>query len=146
MSRPPAPRGKPRPRARERGFTLVEAIFVAAMLGSAAAAILAIQPQVFQAQGVARDALVGQEIIRACGEKLLGLRRRGSYSSITTASCNGLGGIGGFAANPSLTMFDKDDGSITACTTTACRIRITIAKTSGPAATVTPVTLRLTDY
>jgi len=133
-------------RRRQIGFTLFETVLVIAILTSVSLAIAAMQPRVFQAQTTARDEFVGVDLLRACGERLLAVRRSVGYVGVTSTLCNGMGGVGGFASNPTVTLTDAAGTAITTCGTATCTATITIAKTAGPAAALTPLTLQLTAY
>ena len=133
-------------RHRHGGFTLVETIFVIALLALVSVAIAKMQPQVFKTQTTSRDEYVGVELMRGCAERLLAVRRYAGYGNVTSTLCNAMGGISGFASNPTVTLKDDTDATITTCTSTTCTATILIAKTSGPAATLTPLTLRLSNY
>jgi type II secretory pathway pseudopilin PulG len=138
-------------RALAGGFTLVESVMVVGLLAFAVAGLLALQPQVLKTQDNGRDQFVGQDLMRACAERLLAVRRNIGYASVRGSSdanptCNGMGGIGGFASNPSVTLRDASATSVTSCSSATCTATITIAKTSGTAATLTPITLQLSPY
>lgn len=134
------------PRRRATGFTLIETIFVIVLLGMAAAAVLAMQPKILQTQNTGRDELVGQELVRACAERILAVRRHRGYTNVDNTLCDGMGGVGGFASNPTITMVDDAASAVTSCSSSACRITVVFAKTSGVAAYVVPVTLQLSYY
>ncbi len=133
-------------RYRQRGFTLFETIFVIAMLALAAAGLISMQPQVFKTQTNGRDQYVGLELLQACAERLLAVRRQTGYGSVTNTLCNGLGGVGEFVANPTVAMVDAGGTAITTCSSATCTATITIAKASGPAASLAALTLRLSSY
>ena len=135
-----------RPAQRSSGFTLFETIFVIGVLALVSAGILAIQPRVFSTQTRSRDELVGFELTLACAEKLLAQRRNIGYAFIDNTLCAGMGGLGGYAADPTVTLTDANGNSVTSCTTATCTASIIIAKTTPPAATLTPITLQLSAY
>ena len=62
--------------------------------------------QVFKVQNDGRDQEVGLELMRACTERLLVVRRHSGFGQVTATSCDGMGGIGGYAANLSVTLKD----------------------------------------
>lgn len=128
------------------GFTLIETILVIGLLALVSAGILAMQPQVFKTQTAARDQFVGFELTLACAEKLLAQRRNIGYAYIDNTLCAGMGGLGGYAANPTVTFTDANGNSVTSCATATCTATIIIAKTTTPAATLTPITLQLSAY
>ena len=130
----------------QRGFTLFETILVIGLLALVSTGLIAMQPSVFKTQTNGRDQAVGLELMRACAERLLAVRRHTGYGSVTTTLCDGMGGIGGFASNPTVTMTDTSNTAITACSSATCTVAIIIAKSSGPAAALTPVTLQLSNY
>ena len=134
-----------RPR-RQGGFTLFETVLVVAMLTAVSLGILAIQPQIFKTQTNGRDQFVGSELMRACAERLLAVRRATGFGSVTSSLCNGMGGVGDFASNPTVTLADANGNSITTCSTATCTATIIVAKSAAPAATLTPITLRLSAY
>ena len=135
----------PRPR-RQSGFTLFETVLVIAMLTAVSVGILAMQPQIFKTQTNGRDQFVGFELTRSCAERLLAVRRATGYGSVTNSLCNGMGGVGGFASNPTVTLADANGNSITTCSTATCTATIIVAKSVAPAATLTPITLQLSAY
>lgn len=135
----------PRP-WRQRGFTLFETVLVVAMLTAVSLGIMAMQPQVFKTQTTGRDQFVGSELMRACAERLLAVRRRTGYATITSSVCNGMGGLGGFAGNPTVTLADANGNAITTCGTATCTATIIVAKSAAPAATLTPIVLQLSAY
>jgi Tfp pilus assembly protein PilV len=131
---------------RHRGFTLFETVVVIGMLTATSLGLLAIQPRVFRAQTTNRDQLVGFELTLACAERLLAQRRNVGYASVSNTTCAGMGGVGDYAANPTVTLTDANGNSVTGCTTAVCTASIIIAKTTTPAATLTPITLQLSAY
>lgn len=128
------------------GFTLFETVLVIAILALASFGIAAIQPQVFKTQTTARDEFVGVELVRACAERLLAARRNSGYVTVANGLCNGMGGVGGFASSPTVTLTDANGNAITSCSSATCTATIIIAKSAAPAAALTPITLRLTAY
>lgn len=137
---------RPSAQAQPRGFTLFETTFVIALLTLASLGLIAMQPQIFKTQTNGRDQYVGLELIQACAERLLAVRRQTGYGSVTNTLCTGLGGVGGFAANPTVAMVDAGGTAITTCSSATCTATITIAKSSGPAASLAALTLRLSSY
>lgn len=131
---------------RQRGFTLFETVLVIALLAMASLGILAMQPQVFKTQTTGRDQFVGQELMLACAERLLAVRRSVGYVGVTSTLCNGMGALGGFASNPTVTLANAAGNSVATCSTASCTATIVIAKTATPAATLTPITLRFIAY
>ena len=132
--------------AGQRGFTLIESIVTASLLGLAAVAIMGVQKNIFSTQTTGRDELVGTELVQACAERILTVRRKSGYINVTNTLCNGMGGISGFASNPTVTFTDSNGNSITTCSTSTCTATIGIAKASGPAVLLRNVTLRLSNY
>ena len=147
MAAPPSPwhggglRWRP-----QGGFTLFETILVIGMLALVSAGLMAMLPSVFKTQTNGRDQAVGLELMRACAERLLAVRRHTGYGSVTTTRCDGMGGIGGFANNPAVTMIDASNNAITTCSSATCTVAVIIAKSSGPAASLAPITLQLSNY
>jgi len=135
-----------RRRRRHHGFTLFETVLVIAILTAVSMGVLAIQPQVFKTQTAGRDELVGFELIRACAERLLAVRRNIGFLSVTNSLCNGMGGVGGFASNPTVALADAGGNVITSCNTATCTATVLVAKTAAPAAAVTRITLQLSAY
>ena len=133
-------------RSRQTGFTLFETIIVIGLLTLVSMGILAMQPQVFKTQTSGRDQYVGLELMKACAERLLAVRRHTGFSSVTSSLCNGMGGIGDFASNPTVTLVDATSAAITTCSSATCTATITIAKTSGPPAALSPITVQLSAY
>jgi len=131
---------------RQRGFTLFETILVIGILTLVSVGIMAMQPQVFKTQTNGRDQFVGSELMRACAERLLAVRRATGFGSVTSSICNGMGGVGGFASNPTVTLADANGNAITTCSSATCTATIIIAKSAAPAATLTPITLQLGAY
>ena len=134
------------PLGSQGGFTLFETVLVIAILTAVSLGIMAMQPQVFKAQTTARDEFVGVELMRACAERLLAVRRNTGYVTVVNTLCNGMGGVGGFASNPTVTLADANGTTITTCSSATCTATIVVAKSAAPAATLTPITLRLTAY
>ena len=134
------------PSGSQGGFTLFETVLVIAILTAVSLGVMAMQPQVFKAQTTARDEFVGVELMRACAERLLAVRRATGFGSVTSSLCNGMGGVGGFAGNPTVTLADANGNSITTCSSATCTATIIVAKSAAPAATLTPITLRLSAY
>lgn len=133
-------------RCRERGFTLVETIIVIGLLTTVSLGLLAMQPQVIKTQTAGRDEFVGVELMQACAERLLAVRRNIGYTSVTNTLCDGIGGVGGFAANLTVTLADVTNTAIATCSSATCTATIIIAKTAAPAANLTPITLQLSAY
>jgi len=128
------------------GFTLFETVLVIAILAAASLSILAMQPQVFKTQTTARDEFVGVELMRACAERLLAVRRNVGYVSVTSSLCDNMGGVGGFAS-PTVTLANSSGiTNAPSCSSATCTATIIVAKSAAPAATLTPITLRLTAY
>ena len=133
-------------RRREHGFTLFETVLVIGILAVVSLCIMAMQPQVFKAQTTARDEFVGVELMRACAERLLAVRRNTGYVTVANTLCNGMGGVGGFGSNPTVTLSDAGGTSVTTCSSATCTATIIVAKSAAPAATLTPITLQLSAY
>jgi len=129
-----------------RGFTLFETVFVIVLLALVAAVIKGMQPRIFETQTNGRDQYVGLELARGCAERLLAVRRRLGYGNVTTTTCNGMGGLGSFGANPTVALKGSDNSVLTACSTATCTATISVAKTSGPAASLAAITLQLSAY
>jgi prepilin-type N-terminal cleavage/methylation domain-containing protein len=129
-----------------RGFTLIESVIVIAMLTLVAAGLLSMQPRVFVTQNNGRDQYVGLQILQACGERLLAVRRQLGYMKVTSSLCTGLGGLGGFASDPTVSLTDAGGNAVAACTGASCTAAIVIAKATGPAASLSALTLRLSAY
>ena len=135
------------------GFTLFETVLVIAILAAASLSILAMQPQVFKAQTTARDEFVGVELMRACAERLLAVRRNTGYVTVANDLCKFMGGVGGFS-DPTVTLADASGTPITTtcrigvtcCISATCTATINVAKSAAPAEKLTPITLRLTAY
>lgn len=132
---------------RQGGFTLFETILVIALLGLVSAVIARMQPRVFATQTTSRDAVAGVDLMRACAERLLAVRRNIGYTNVTNTLCNGMGGVGGFASNPGVTLTDAASATITTCSSASCTATITIGRTANPTVAVfAPITLRLSAY
>jgi type II secretory pathway pseudopilin PulG len=142
-----------------RGFTLFETIIVIGLLGLVSAGLMAMQPRVHSAQTNARDQYVGLELMRACAERLLAVRRTSGYGSVTNTLCNGMGGcnglagctgtgVGGFAANPTVTLaIDGVSPAPASCSSgTRCVATIVIAKSSAPPASLSAITVEFSAY
>jgi len=134
-------------RHRQGGFTLFETVLVIGLLALVSAAIARMQPRVFATQTTGREEVVGVDLMRACAERLLAVRRNIGYTSVTNTLCNGMGGVGGFAINPTLTLTDAASATITSCSSATCTASIVIGKTATPAVAVfAPITVRLSAY
>jgi prepilin-type N-terminal cleavage/methylation domain-containing protein len=129
-----------------RGFTLIESVMVIAMLAMVAAGLLSMQPRVFATQNNGRDQFVGLEAMQGCAERLLAVRRQLGYINVTSSLCNGMGGLGGFASNPTVSLTDASGNAVTTCTGASCTATIILSKTTGPAASLSALTLRLSAY
>jgi type II secretory pathway pseudopilin PulG len=129
-----------------RGFTLFETIIVIGLLAMASVVIAAIQPRVWATQTNFRDQVVGLELMRGCAERLLAVRRNTGYTAVTNTLCNGMGGVGGFAANPTVTLADGANNVLASCSTATCTATILASKTGTPAATLVAITLQLSNY
>jgi prepilin-type N-terminal cleavage/methylation domain-containing protein len=130
---------------RQAGFTLFETIIVIALLALVAGGLLAMQPQVHKVQNEGREEVVGLDLMRACAERLLALRRSTGYATVDTAVCDGMGGTGGFAANPTVALKDASNAMISSCSSATCTATISVTKTAGTVALV-PLTLQLSNY
>jgi len=133
-------------RRHQAGFTLFETIIVIGLLTLVSMGILAMQPQVFKTQTSGRDQYVGLELMKACAERLLAVRRHTGFASVTSSLCNGMGGIGGFANDPTVALRDAGNTAITTCSSATCTATITIDKTAGPTAALSAITLQLSAY
>lgn len=135
-------------RHRQAGFTLFETILSIGILALAAAGMKTLQAGIFTTQTAARDLVTGTEIQQACAERLLGVRRQSGYASVTNTLCSTVGNVGGFGT--AAVALSSTNGSTTStaspCSLTTCTATITIAKTSGPAAPLPALTLRLSNY
>ncbi len=144
LGHPPWHKARHSPKA--RGFTLYETIIAIGLLGMVSAGLLSMQPQIHKTQNMGRDEYVGLELAQACAERLLLVRRRSGYGSVTDSLCNGLGGFGGFAANPTVVLAVAGGASAAACSTATCTARITVSKTSGPAVALGALTVEMSSY
>ena len=133
------------PLGRQGGFTLFETVLVIAILTAVSLGIMAMQPQVYKAQTTARDEFVGVELMRACAERLLAVRRNTGYVTVANTLCNGMGGVGGFS-DPTVALADASGSAITTCSGATCTATIIVAKTAVPAAALAPITLQLSAY
>jgi prepilin-type N-terminal cleavage/methylation domain-containing protein len=131
---------------RQRGFTLFETVLVIGILALVSLGLLSIQPQVFKTQTMGRDEFAGMELMRACAEKMLAVRRHIGYGSVTSTVCDGVGGLGGFASNATVSLSDAGGNSVTTCSTATCTATIIIAKSSAPVAALRSITLQLSAY
>lgn len=142
----------------QAGFTLFETILVIGILALVSAGLMAMQPSVFKTQTNGRDQYVGLELMRACAERLLAVRRNTGYGSVTNTLCSDLAGPqgSGFANPPTVTLTLADAAGTaivcgppcTACSGTAatCTATIIIAKSAAPAASLSALTLQLSAY
>ena len=128
------------------GFTLFETILVIALLALASVTIMKMQPSIFGTQTNSRDQYVGLEVMRGCAERMLAVRRKLGYANVTSTLCNGMGGIGGFAANPTVTLKDAANATVTTCSSASCTATIVISKTAAPAASLSAITLQFGSY
>ncbi len=145
-----------RPRSRQRGFTLFETILVIVTLGVVAGAIVRLQSNAFAAQTLSRDEVAGVELLRACAERILAVRRASGYAAPAPSNavapaiptCNGLGGTGDYAADPTVTMTNGavPPATVTVCEGSICNITITVAKSKAPFTTLAPLVLQLSNY
>jgi type II secretory pathway pseudopilin PulG len=133
-------------RRREAGFTLLESVLAFALLAAVSAGLLAVQPQVFRTQNGGRDQLVGLELARGCAERLLAVRRQLGYAQVTSSLCDGMGGVGVFAANPSVTLTAADGSSVTSCTSATCTAAIVVSRSTGTGVSPASITLQFSSY
>lgn len=130
---------------KSRGFTLFETVLVIGLLALASVTLMKLQRNVFTTQTYGRDESVGSDLLRGCAERLLAVRRQIDYGQVSNTLCSTTGSVGGFG-NPTVTMVDASGTTITSCTSATCTITISVAKTSGQAALLTPITLQLSAY
>ena len=129
------------------GFTLFETILVIGLLTLVSLGLMAMQPQVFKTQTTGRDQFIGFELTLGCAERLLAVRRFVGYGSVYTNTCAGMGSaVGGYDADPTVTLADANGNPTNPCSTATCTATISIAKSSLPAATLTRITLQLSAY
>jgi type II secretory pathway pseudopilin PulG len=128
------------------GFTLIETILVIGILALASVAISKLQWSVFRTQENGRDQYTGIELLQACADRLLTVRRRIGYGSVTNTLCNGMGGVGGFGANPTITLTDDSNTAVSPCSSTSCTATITVTKSSGQPASLAALTVQLRAY
>jgi hypothetical protein len=128
-----------------RGFTLFETILVIGLLALASVSLMKLQSNVFTTQTYGRDESVGNDLLRGCAERLLAVRRQVGYDQVSNTLCSTMGNVGGFG-NPTVTMVDANATTITTCSSATCTITISVAKTSGQAALLSPITLQLSAY
>ena len=129
----------------QRGFTLFETILVIGLLAMASVGLMKLQRDLFSTQTYGRDEAVGNDLMRACAERLVTVRRSLSYQQVTNTLCSTIGNVGNFGI-PTVTMVDAGGTTVTACTGASCTITIRVAKTAGPSALLTPITLQLRSY
>jgi hypothetical protein len=127
------------------GFTLFETVLVIGLLALASVALMKFHGAVFTTQTYGRDETVGNDLLRACAERLLSVRRNVGYTQVTNTLCSTMGNVGGFG-NPTVAMVDATSTTITSCSSAICTITISVAKSSGPAALLSPITLQLSAY
>ena len=143
----PHPQRLPRRRP-QSGFTLFETILSIGILALAAVGMMTLQGGIFTAQTAARDLVTGTELQQACAERLLGVRRQSGYASVTNTLCATVGNVGGFGL--AAVALSSTNGITTStaspCSLNTCTATITIAKSSGPAAPLPALTLRLSSY
>ena len=138
------PYGRTR-RHHQAGFTLFETILVIGVLALVSAGIASMQPSVFKTQTTGRDEFVGVELMRACAERVLAVRRHVGYVSVSTGACSVIAGVGGFSS-PTVALADANGNSITTCSTATCTATIKIAKSTDTAEALPRFTLQLTNY
>ena len=132
-------------RHRQGGFTLLETVLVIAILTLVSLGLLAMQPQVLKTQTTGRDQFVGLELMRACAERLLAVRRNVGYASVTNTLCNVIAGVGGFGS-PTVALTDAGGTTIVTCSTATCTATISIAKPPAATPALTRLTLQLSAY
>ena len=127
------------------GFTLFETVLVIGLLAFASVALMKLHGAVFATQTYGRDETVGNDLMRACAERLLSVRRNMGYTQVTNTLCSTMGNVGGFG-NPTVTMVDATSTTVTSCSSATCTITISVVKTAGAAALLSPITLQLSAY
>ena len=121
-----------------KGFTLVESIIVLVILAIAAAAIASLQGSIFYGQSDSKDRQVGVQLIQACAEQVLAVRRQSGYTAVNANTCSTLGSFGAYSAS-TLTITDPYSG--TGCPSGGvCKL---VSVTQGG---LTPLTLLLVSY
>jgi len=125
------------------GFSLVELVIVIIVISIAAVPLLGLFRGVGDSLLSNDDLQVAQQTAQACGEHVLGLRRRNpstGYASITSTSCNILPVPAGFT-RPPLTITNP---TANPCPTGASCKSVYIAVTKGTL--IADITLLLTNY
>lgn len=100
--------------AASRGFTLVESIIVLVVLGIAAAAIISLQGNIFRGKADNQSIQTGVQMMQACAEKILALKRTSGYSALASNNCTEMTNAGyvGTATYPSFSAVNYVDGSL----------------------------------
>lgn len=133
-----------------RGFTLFESLLVLVILGTVGAALVTMSRQTWGMQNEQRDEIIGHELLRACGERLIALRRT-SYSSVSTAACQSFvdAPSGGFTTSvfnaPTVTLRNASNATPGNCDTTTCLATISVTKKSG-SVSLAPLAIQFINY
>ena len=129
-------------RVAAHGFTLFETIIVIGLLTLVSLGLMAMQPQIFKAQTASRDEYVGDELMQACAERVLAVRRAVGYASVSTSTCAVLGSVAGLT--PSVAL-EVDGAASSPCGGSTCKATIKVLK-AGVAAALPALTLELKSY
>jgi prepilin-type N-terminal cleavage/methylation domain-containing protein len=72
----------------ERGFTIIESLVVAVVLGIAAAAIVSLQGPLFSQQSSVDIEQRRTRVLLECGEQILGINRGSGIDAVDSTACN----------------------------------------------------------
>lgn len=122
-----------------RGFSLIEMIMIMVLMGIASVPLVAMFGRSVGSQENDVAIQTAAQLVQACGEQVLGIRRRqtGGYGLITSTSCSGASAPAGPTGYTlaALTITDPYTGGACPGSATCKRVQITANGPNGISAT-----------
>ncbi len=118
--------------SRHRGFSLVEMIMILVLMGIASVPLMTMFGRSVGGQESDVAIQTAAQLVQACGEQVLGIRRRetSGYDLIATTSCSGLTAPAGYSL-AALTVTDPYTGGACPAGATCKRVQITASGPNG---------------
>jgi type II secretory pathway pseudopilin PulG len=115
-----------------RGFSLIEMVMIIVLMGIASVPLMAMFGRSVGSQGSDVAIQTAAQLVQACGEQVLGIRRRqtNGYGLITTTSCSTLTAPAGYSL-AALTVTDPYTGGACPAGATCKRVQITASGPNG---------------
>lgn len=115
----------------QRGFTLIETIVSLVLLGILSMAMMTLNGNLFLRSNEMRNAHQGTQLLQACMDQLISVRKTAGFSGIKTTSCSNLGG----ATDLSVAVDDACPTNLSSLSSSGCKqVKITA---TGMSSTVT---------